>query len=152
MTDGAAGSGSERPLSLELARVCVAPEGAFGVLVAGGIPAGPVTLERTYPIDDLRPRGPQFVKIPAGSYVCRRTMFVRGGYQTYEVCDVPGHSRLLFHRGNVEGDTEGCILLGMRFGLVHGTPAILESAIAFAVFQRLVGDRSCFELTVRAVL
>ncbi len=146
----ATGSGSERPADIELVRVSVAPEGAFGVVLIDGVPPGLVTLERTYPTDDIRPRGPQYVKIPAGRYLCRRTTFQRGGYETYEVTGVVGHDRLLFHRGNVEGDSEGCILLGQRFGLVRGQPAVLESAIAFAVFMSLVGYRQSFDLAVRA--
>lgn len=149
--DGAAGSGTERPADLELVRVAVQPEGAFGVLLAAGLPSGLVTLERTYPTDDLRPRGPQYIKIPAGRYLCRRTFYNGGGYETYEVTDVIGHSRLLFHRGNIEADTEGCILLGQRFGLVRGSIGVLDSALAFATFLRLTSGRSSFELEVRAV-
>ncbi len=145
---GAAGSGSERPLSLELVRVSVAPEGAFGVLLSQGIPSL-VTLERSYPKDDADPRGPQFTKIPPGRYPCRRTYYHRGGYDTFEVCDVVGHSRLLFHKGNTELDSEGCILVGQRFDR-WGRPAVLESALAFAVFMQLTAGRPVFDLVVRA--
>lgn len=148
MVDGGAGSGSERPIELQLARVSVIPEGAFGVILAQGIPFL-VSLERTYPKDDADPRGEQFVKIPPGRYPCRRTYFHRGGFDTYEVTGVIGHDRLLFHRGNVEADSEGCILLGQRFD-PWGRPAVLDSALAFAVFLRLVGDRQSFDLVVRA--
>ncbi len=149
--DGAAGSGSEQAADLELVRVCVAPEGCFGVILVEGLPCGLVTAERTYPTDELHPRGPeQYVKIPAGRYACRRTRYERGGYDTYEVTGVVGHSRLLIHKGNTELDSEGCILLGQRFGLVRGAPAVLESAIAFAVFLRLVRDAETFALVVRA--
>ncbi len=149
--DGAAGSGSERPADLELVRVCVAPDGAFGVLLVDGVPAGPVTLERTYPLLESRPRGPcQYVKIPAGRYRCERTTYHAGGYETFEVTGVVGHDRLLFHRGNVEGDSEGCILLGQRFGLLRGAPAVLDSTLAFATFMAMMGERKSFDLLVRA--
>jgi hypothetical protein len=150
VVDEPAEATSQTPLSLELVRVSVVPEGAFSVVLIDGVPPGLVTLERTYATDELRPRGPQYVKIPAGHYVCRRTRFERGGYDTYEVTGVIGHDRLLFHRGNVEADSEGCILLGQRFGLVGGTAGVLESTIAFAVFMSLVGYRQSFELSVRA--
>ena len=149
--NGAAGSGSERPADLELVRIAIKPEGAFGVILAEGLPSGLVSLERTYPEYGLDPQGPQYVKIPAGRYLCRRTQFHAGGYETYEVTGVIGHSRLLFHRGNVEADTEGCILLGQRFGFVRGSTGILESALAFAVFLRLTAGRSSFEFEVRTV-
>jgi len=144
-------AGLEPRADLELVRVSVAPDGAFGVILAEGVPAGPVTLERSYPIDDAHPRGAQFVKIPAGSYLCRRTLYHAGGYDTYEVTGVEGHDHLLFHRGTAERDSEGCILLGQRFGLDRGRPAVLEPALGFAVFLRLVGDRQSFNLGVRAV-
>lgn len=147
--DGAAGSGSERP-DLELVRVSVAPEGAFSVLLIDGVPAGPVCLERTYSVAESTPRGPQFVKIPPGIYDCRRTVFYRGGYDTYEVTGVVGHSRLLFHRGNAELDSDGCILVGRRFGFLGGTrAAVLESVEGFHDFMRLTWGRPAFALRVR---
>lgn len=147
--DGAAGSGTERPADIELVRVCVAPEGAFSVLLIDGVPAGPVCLERTYPLVENRPRGPQFVKIPAGRYRCVRTTFHRGGYPSYEVSGVLGHSRLLFHVANDEADLDGCIGVGMRFGLLRGIPAVLDSREGFSEFLRLTRGRESFELLVR---
>jgi hypothetical protein len=137
-------SGWSRRVGHEEHRTWVGPrlrqaEGAFGVLLAGSIL--PLSLGRTYPKDDADPRGEQFVKIPPGRYVCRRTYFHRGGFDTYEVTGVEGHSRLLFHKGNVEADSEGCILVGQRFDQ-WGRPAVLESALAFSVFMRLTADAS----------
>jgi hypothetical protein len=137
---------------LELVRVSIAPEGCFGVLLFEGLPAGIVTLERTWPLAESAPRGPQFVKIPPGLYRCVRTRFVRGGYDTYEVTGVPGHSRLLAHQGNIEGDSEGCMLIGQRFGQVSGRPGVLGSRLGFVEFMRLAAGRSefgAFELAVR---
>lgn len=134
---------------LELVRVAVSPEGAWGVLLVDGVPAGLVTLERTYPLHEDAPRGAQVVKIPAGRYLCRRTRYHRGGYETYEVTGVEGHSRLLFHRGNVEEDSEGCILVGRRFGWLGIRPAVLESTSAWLDFTRLCAGRSAFALRVR---
>ena len=148
MVDGGAGSASERA-DLELVRVAVAPDGCFGVLLIDGIPAGPVSLERTYPLAESAPRGPQFVKIPAGRYRCRRTIYQRGGYDTFEVTGVLGHSRLLWHAGNVEGDSEGCILVGQRFGWFGSRPAVLDSRLGFAEFMRLTHGRSGFDLLIR---
>ncbi len=148
------GAGPERPADLELLRIAVTPEGAFGVLLAEGLPTLPtglVSLERTYPLCPEVPRGSQLVKIPGGRYVCSRTTYHAGGYETYEVTGVPGCSRILFHKGNVEDDSEGCILLGQRFGLIRGYPGVLESAIAHGVFMRLMHDRPSFDLLMRAV-
>jgi hypothetical protein len=130
---------------LELVRVCIAPEGAFGVLLVAGLPIGPVTLERTYPLAESAPRGPQFLKIPAGRYRCKRTRFVHGNYDTYEVTGVVGHDRLLFHIGNEESDVDGCIGVGQRFSRF----AIRESRLGFAQFMQIMGGRQSFELLVR---
>jgi hypothetical protein len=56
--------------------------------------------------------------IPAGSYHLGRTVYFKHGYETFEVIDVPGRSRILFHPGNTEIDTCGCILLGLRRGIL----------------------------------
>ena len=143
-----AGSASERA-DIELVRVAVAPDGCFGVLLIDGIPAGPVTLERTYPLVESRPRGPQFVKVPPGRYRCERTRYYAAGYDTYEVTGVLGHSRLLFHAGNVEVDSEGCILVGLRFGQMDTRPGVLSSRLGMAEFMRLTHGRSSFDLLVR---
>lgn len=134
---------------LELVRVSVAPEGAFGVLLRGGVPFGPVSVERSYPVAESAPNGPQLVKIPPGSYRCRKTRYHKGGYDTFEVLDVQGHSRLLFHLGNLEDDSEGCVLLGQRFGMLRGRPGVLQSGLAFAEFYNAFGFRETFTLSVR---
>jgi len=136
---------------LELVRVSVREDGAFGVLQALGVPPGQpgipiaVVCERTYPLPDSKA---QLVKIPAGRHRCARSYYYRGRHETFEV-QVNGHSRLLFHKGNVEDDSEGCILVGRRFGLLQGRPAVLESMQGFADFMAWAGRRQGFELLVR---
>ena len=142
-------SGPEARADLELVRVSIAPEGAFSVLLQDGVPLGPVALERTYPVASSMPRGPQFLKIPAGRYRCKRTRFLRGGYETFEITGVVGHSRLLFHAGNVEDDSEGCVLVGQRFGRVGSNPGVLSSRMGFAEFMQSMGRREVFDLLVR---
>lgn len=56
--------------------------------------------------------------IPVGAYVCRRTFYNRGGYETFEVTDVPDRSDILFHILNTEEDTEGCIGVTSRLGIL----------------------------------
>jgi len=138
-------AGPEARADLELVRVSIAPEGCFGVLLVAGLPAGPVTLERTYPLADSAPRGPQFVKIPPGRYRCVRSYFNGGRYDSYEVTGVTGHDRLLFHIANEESDLDGCIGVGQRFSRF----SIRESRLGFAQFMQLMGGRESFELLVR---
>lgn len=137
---------------LELVRVSVREDGAFGVLQALQVPAGQpgipfaLTCEHTYPLPDTA-RG-QFLKIPAGLHRCSRSYFHRGRHETFEI-HVDGHERILFHKGNTEDDVDGCVLVGRRFGLLHGRPAILESLEGFREFMAWAGRRSAFELLVR---
>lgn len=134
---------------LELVRVAIGEVGCFGVLVHRGVPIGQVTLERTWPVAESEPAGAQIVKIPAGKYVCKRTQFIRGGYETYEVTGVAGHSRLLFHRGNKETDSDGCILVGQKFSTRFGAPGVEMSALGFGEFMQWADGRPSFELEVR---
>jgi len=120
---------------LDLVRVAVRPEGAFGVLLDNGLPFA-VTLEWTGP--DLK------TKIPDGTFSCVKTTYYGGGYTTFEVMNVPGHSRILFHKGNYEKDTEGCILVADAF---NGS-WISGSRQGFAKLMGRVGDRMTFDLVV----
>lgn len=139
-----------------LIRVAVLPEGAFGVLLSGtrGRPFV-VTLERTYSQAEARPdlggvwhegAPGQWLKIAPGKYRCRRTVFHRGGYPTYELI-VPGHTRILFHIANDESDVDGCIGVAEAFTDL----GIGESRTGFADFLGRCGGRSEFTLDVREV-
>ena len=124
---------------LTLKRVAILPDGAFGVLLWDSRPFA-VSLERTF--DDGK------TKIPAiGEFNCFRSRFHRGGYDTFEIA-VSGHSRILFHRGNIETDSEGCVLIGEQFGILNGKPAILQSVLGFSEFMKLTQDVDQFQLTV----
>ena len=57
--------------------------------------------------------------IPAGAYVCERTFYNKGGYETFHVLDVPGRSGILFHVINTEEDTEGCIGITTMLGILE---------------------------------
>lgn len=98
--------------------------------------------------------------IPAGEYTCRRRIYNKGGYETFEVTDVPGRSAILIHRGNTEEHTEGCILLGMKVGTLpvakpeDGEPArhkiaVLSSGVAHRAFMALQEGTDEFRLTVK---
>lgn len=82
--------------------------------------------------------------IPDGKYKVEvthnRTTF--GGMLiplTYEVKGVPNRSGILFHIGNYESDTSGCILLGQYWLTVNGhKPMVCQSRIAFNKFTDLI--------------
>ena len=128
-----------------LQRLSILEAGAFGVLMDATEELWPfaVTLEPTY--EALR------VKIPPGLYVCRRTIFYRGKpkpYETFEIV-VPGHDMIKFHRGNIEPETDGCPLVGARFGTLYGNKAVLQSKEGFAELMLRAGGAQELTLEVR---
>jgi hypothetical protein len=75
-------------------------------------------------------------------------MYHRGGYESFEITGVVGHSRLLFHILNREIESEGCVGVGLKFSPFE--PAILESRRGFELFMSLVHGQPSFDLNVRA--
>ena len=85
-------------------------------------------------------------RIPYGIYNC--IPYSGTKYKNvYLVEDVPGRTAILFHWGNTEKDTEGCILVGLRTGKISGQDAVLDSRKAFNYFKSLVGEKP-FKLVI----
>lgn len=121
--------------------------GIFGTLYTDdGIFVG-FTLEHAYP------QGDGFEgKIPNGSYTCVRGMHrlhnMTEDFETFEITGIEGHTDILFHWGNYNKDSEGCVLLGN-----HGSSdAVLDSRACFASFMKLTEGQSEFTLQVREVI
>ncbi|MFH1784142.1 MAG: DUF5675 family protein [bacterium] len=70
--------------------------------------------------------------IKQGVYHCQRFHGTKWP-DTFEIV-VPGHTAVLFHAGNVEADTKGCILLGASVGKLKGNRAVLNSGVTFKAF------------------
>lgn len=88
--------------------------------------------------------------IPQGKYECIKVKdrVTNGGTfipVTFILKDVPGRKGILFHIGNTERDTQGCICLGMEIG----NNMILKSKIAFGKFIILTQDVEKFSLEIR---
>jgi hypothetical protein len=90
-----------------LIRLADGPDGTLGILESATNRALCYTLE-----EEGQQNRPNISRIPAGEYVCRRSRYHKGGYETFEITGVPGRSRILFHIGNTEEDTAGCPVLG----------------------------------------
>lgn len=106
------------------------------------------TLEHAYPIGSAWEP-----KIPNGAYTCQRGEHRLEGmaapFTTFEVTGVPGHSNLLFHTGNRNADSAGCILLGhgvVGFGVAQG---INFSRLTFQRFMEMQAGVDEFRLTVQ---
>ena len=89
--------------------------------------------------------------IPAGTYTLVRRRSPKFG-NVYLVQNVPDRSSILIHAGNFAGDeskgyrsdTDGCILLGSEFGIIHKQKAILYSKITLKRFINVVAYKKAF--------
>lgn len=127
---------------IELIRVREDGNSTYGVLCINSIPRF-VTLE-----DLWRGNARQVSCIPKGEYICIKHLSPKFGW-TYLVLDVPDRSDILFHCGNTDRDTSGCILLGSCFNSEEGGEGIIGSRIAFEAFKLLLKDESSFKLQIR---
>ena len=86
-------------------------------------------------------------KVPTGLYTCTRgNHILKSGksIETFEVMNVPGHSGILFHYGNYNSDSDGCILLGYS-----ETPLMVkDSCDAFQGFMKEFDGIDSFTLMV----
>lgn len=123
---------------LVLHTVAVRDDGAFSVLLWDGRPFA-VAVERTF--EDGRP------VIQNGDFDCVRSRYIKGGYETFEII-VPGHSRVLFHKGNKETDSLACVAVAESFSMMDGKTAIGDSAHGFAEFMELTKGVQAFRMRV----
>lgn len=128
-------------MRVDLLRVGQSNRGTFGVLRVGQVPFA-LTLER--PWED---NAQNVSCIPAGRYRCRKIRSPRFG-NTYEVCDVPSRTHVLFHKGNYMYDTQGCILIGEEYSGTWDKPFIASSERGVLEFMKLLTDQPEFELVI----
>jgi len=133
--------------TLKLSRTDFLETGIFGILSSDDTLFSCYTLEHAYP-DQCKPPL-YFPKIPKGTYTCIRGMHQLEGmkepFETFEVMNVPGHTNILFHSGNLNADSAGCILLGLQR---EGNLEILDSRSAFEVFMGHLSGYDSFQLLV----
>ena len=118
----------------------------YGVLLRDdGIPFA-LTLERPW-LDNQR----SVSCIPTGTYQAKRHVSPRFG-ETFWLQDVPERAEILFHKGNIDDDSHGCILVGEQFNNVRNEDGITASKEGFAEFMAL--QRGCdeFSLTIKDAL
>lgn len=130
-------------MNLTLTRLQFREDGIFSRLDQEDGAPFCVTLEHSF---SLKP------KIPSGVYKCVRgihSLVKRGPFETFEITGVAGHAGLLFHPGNFNGDSEGCILVGEEIVMGKVGQMVTNSDETFQSFMVLqVGIRG-FQLTVK---
>lgn len=89
--------------------------------------------------------------IPSGLYICEKITSPSKG-ETFEITGVIGRKHILFHKGNLNDDTMGCILLGESFNYLKDEQAITNSEHAFTEFMDLLKKEKEFRLDLRSVV
>ena len=119
--------------TLLLTRHAATPWGTIGsLLVPGHAPF--TTLEPVWdnntPNKSCVPTGLYGLKSQPSATLNRIT---KGRYEWgWYLQDVPHRSGILFHPGNFENDTQGCILVGTSFEVIGSRPGVARSQIAYA--------------------
>lgn len=138
-------------MNLTLLRSDSSVDGIFGELLDDSGNHKFYTLEHAY--DSGAGNGSYASKVPAGEYKCVKGMHqlksMSYPFQTFEVTNVPGHVGILFHVGNYNNDSSGCILVGTNQLLHTLTPMITKSQMAFDDFMKLQSNINEFTLTVK---
>lgn len=134
-----------------ITRVKSTDEGTFGLLEVEGYGWNCRTGE--LPWHDNHPKTSC---IPEGEYICRWINSPKHG-PTYQVMNVPDRDMIEIHSANYCGDADcgkkcellGCIALGTNVGLLDGQMAVLNSKMAVAEFNRLMGGED-FKLIIKS--
>jgi hypothetical protein len=95
-------------------------------------------------------------KIPVGTYTCKKTYRTltenpteADYFWTYEIMNVKGHTGILFHVGNYNDDSNGCVLIGKGLGRKSdGGRMITSSRQAMEAFMKLLDGAESFTLVV----
>lgn len=102
------------------------------------------TLEHSY--DNLP-------KIPNGTWTCIRGLHRLHGmtedFITFEITGIAGHSDLLFHWGNFNKDSEGCVLVGQaEAAQADGSHMVTASRPTFQKFMDGLNGNNQFQVIV----
>ena len=84
--------------------------------------------------------------IPTGMYKAVRHRSPTFG-ECYLIKGVAGRSNILIHSGNVEDNTQGCIILGITSGKIDNKKAVLSSRTAIGILEDAF-DKKEFFLTI----
>jgi len=113
--------------------------GIFGVLTKEDGTQIAVTLEHSY---DSKP------KLYNGTFQCvrgpHRLHNMTSDFITFEITGVEDHSNILFHWGNYNKDSDGCVLLGKE----RVNDMITTSRDTFKLFMDLMAGLDSFTLIV----
>lgn len=128
---------------MRLVRYAFKADGILGFLYDAENEQIAATLEHSY---DGKP------KLPVGTYQCVRgkhTLHSRPEpFETFEIMGVPGHTGILFHPGNWQGDSNGCVLIGRTASQSDLGSMVTNSRATFYRFMLDLDGIDSFTLTV----
>lgn len=135
-------------MKLKLIRSYFGKDGIFGELRDSNGKLIMYSCERAY--NSLGVYSP---KLKAGVYNCvkgpHRLAGMKNSFATFEIKGVKGHTGILFHVGNYNKDSSGCVLLGMGMGVSATKEKMLTmSTVAFNAFMGMLSGVDSFELEV----
>ena len=126
-------------------------DGIFGVLLEelnGQLFPFVVTLEKKW--DSNKP----FVScIPLGEFTCKRIISKTYG-ETFEIFGVTGRDNVLFHWGNFQDNSQGCILIAEYFEKIFNKKTgefqngIADSKKGFQQFMDILKGNDSFKLLI----
>lgn len=98
-----------------------------------------------YTLEDMtREEGikiPGRTSIPYGCYEVAITFSPKYNRKMPILLDVPNFEGIRIHSGNDDGDTEGCILVGLS----KGKDMIFESQLAYVKVKELIGAKIAYD-------
>lgn len=139
---------------LRLERYLYSNDGIFGTLYGDDLKPLCKVLEHAYPsIHSDGRRSDYEAKLPEGTYSCVRgthRLHDNIPFETFEIEGVKGHDNILFHAGNYNGDSEGCLLLGATvvFAPNDRGRMVTNSKATFKTFMQTLKGVDNFTLIV----
>ena len=134
--------------NFEIIRIANTKYGMFGVYKYEGIPFA-VTLEP--PWNDNKENESC---IPKGVYLAEYSKSPKYG-MVYEFLNVPNRTHVLNHWGNRLENTEGCVLIAEKFGILYDKPAVLTSKNSpgegFNEFMKLANEEKIIRITIKEI-
>lgn len=127
---------------ITLKREAYGVNGTFGELIDDTGEHLCYTLERPWENNE-----PDKSCIPSGKYNCINYSSPKFP-DVWQILDVPGRSDILIHNGNTEVNTEGCVLVGDRKGIMDGLPAVFDSVKTLKMLKSILPDM--FEINIVA--
>lgn len=136
-------------MNFTLERDAFTSEGIFGILKNSSTSDVFHTLEHAFLATNTDSYVP---KIPDGTYTCirgqHRLDHMTSDFTTFEILGIEGHSGLLFHVGNYNRDSDGCVLVGMVRVSTPTISMVSNSKLAFNKFMNTLDGIDTFQLTV----